>query len=306
MEYQEAKSMEKQKMQQLLEHGYQTPVYLGQGAESQAWRVWNESLHAFAVCKICPADKQAERERILLKSLQHPVFPRYMEAWTGADCSFLVMEYVPGSTLREMIRRRGRFTWKQAVHVGIELAEGLLFLHERSQPILFRDMKPDNVIIRQDGRVKLIDVGCACYEGELLSIAGSRGYSAPEQFIPATALSVESDVYALGKLLVFLLTGQEEGLPDEGGDNKESNRTVRRKRKKQIWKGVPYGLRSLVEKAARGERKERLPDMHSFLQQLAIYDGTHPFRCLCADCRAGIRQGEKEEFYYIQNVRRGM
>ena len=306
MEYQEAKSMEKRKMQQLLEHGYQTPVYLGQGAESQVWRVWNESLHAFAVCKICPADKQAERERILLKSLQHPVFPRYMEAWTGADCSFLVMEYIQGSTLREMICRRGRFAWKQAVHVGIELAEGLLFLHERSQPILFRDMKPDNVIIRQDGRVKLIDVGCACYEGEQLSMAGSRGYSAPEQFIPATALSVESDVYALGKLLVFMLTGQEEGLPDEGRDNKESNRMGRRKREKHIWKGVPYGLRSLVEKAARGERRERLPDMRSFLQQLAIYNGVHPLKRLCTDWRARIRHGEKEEFYYIQNVRRGM
>ena len=92
---------------------------------------------------------------------------------------------------------------------------------------------------------------------------------------------MESDVYALGRLLQAMLSEEEAG-------------------------GIPYGLRKLVREAVMEERTLRIPDMRSFLKQLAVYDGTHFLRRLQSDWRARMLPGQAADFYYVQNVRKGM
>lgn len=295
IENKKGNKMEDRIKQELAQHGYTAPTFLGKGAASCVWRVWDENKACFLACKISAAGKRAEREADMLKGLQHPAFPQYRQAWSRENTHFLVMEYVPGKNLREIVRRRGHLSEKQAVRIAMELAEGLIFLHERSVPVLFRDIKPENVMLRQDGRVKLIDVGCACREGDSLTIGGSRGYGAPEQFVQAGCPGVESDVYAMGKLFAYMLTGQEEGQPGTEGYPRDSR-----------WKGVSRGLRRLIEEAVCVERRMRVPDMRTFLQRLSVYDGAHPLRRVSADWQAKIRRGRAADFYYVQNVRRGM
>lgn len=279
-----------EEQRELEQKGYTMPVFLGQGAISQVWRVWNEKEQRYEACKISANGKRAEREAEILRSLRHPLFPKYRKAWQGENSFFLVMEYIPGSSLGKLVRRRGGFSWKQAVRITMELAEGLLYLHERSTPILFRDIKPDNVMIRQEGRVKLIDVGCACQEGEIGTIAGSKAYGAPEQLSGREQPGVESDVYALGKLLHYILTGRETGA----------------ELRNEKYRKIPQGLWQLAEEASCEDRKMRIPDMRTFLQRLSIYDGKCSLKRLRVDGKALFHRGTKEGFYYVQNVRRGM
>lgn len=158
----------------------------------------------------------------------------------------IFMEYIPGITLKKLIKQRGSLTEKQVTRLGCSLAEGLLFLHEQSLPIIYRDLKPENVLIQQDGRVRLIDLGCACYvEERKRTRAGTRDYAAPEQWEENGQAGVESDVYALGKLLQFTI-----GLGSES----------KRKYQHAFWE--------LLEDMTRQERKRRVPDMRIFLQRM--------------------------------------
>lgn len=280
---------------ELTSRGYSNISLIGKGGFSEVFRVWDDKRKGFLACKINVKCEMGKREAQMLRSLKHPLFPRYVESFEGVGRHFLLMEYVCGSNLRELLERRVRFTQRQAVSIAMELAQGLLWLHECSEPILFRDIKPDNVMLRQDGRVKLIDVGCMGKLKEGSVISGSKGYSAPEQFDIAARPGVESDVYALGKLLHYMLTGDDAG------------RLNRRQGVERVYyKGVSRGLIQLVEQAVQKQQSMRVPDMRIFLQRLAIYRGKSTFKSLCTDVKACLFGGEIVYYYYIQNVHKGI
>jgi len=160
--------------------------------------------------------------------------------WQDGEYGYLLMEYVPGNTVKSMLGRRGHFSVRQTIRVGMELAEGLLYLHEQTE-VLFRDVKPENIIIRQDGRVKLLDLGCVCRIGNTSGPgAGTPGFGAPEQFMEGECLDVTCDVYGLARTM-------EEMLGTMG----------RAKR-----------LKSLLKHCRSEEPKHRIPDMRLFLNLL--------------------------------------
>ena len=131
------------------------------------------------------------------KALEHPLFPRMYDFWQDGEYGYLLMEYVPGTNVKKMLERRGHFSANRTIEVGMELAEGLLYLHEQAG-LLFRDVKPENIIVRQDGRVKLLDLGCASPNGcRQESLAGTPEFGAPEQFEEGRCLDVTCDIYAL-------------------------------------------------------------------------------------------------------------
>lgn len=276
-----------QVIKELENKGYANISLIGRGGFSDVVRMWDRKRNCFLACKISCACEMAEREAAMLKMLQSPVFPRYIESFEKNEKYYLVMEYICGSTLRELQNRRGRFTQRQAVRIAMELAQGLFYLHKRSEPIIFRDIKPDNVMLRQDGRVKLIDVGCAGLLQEGGSLAGSKGYSAPEQFCREESIGVESDVYALGKLLYYMLTGEE------GREN-------------LYYRGISWGLIQLVEQATQSDRQKRIPDMHVFLQQLELYREKKSIKSRWNDMKALLHGKEIAHYCYIQNVQKGM
>lgn len=188
--------------QSLEQHGFRIVRMLGNGAFSQVLLVRQYDTGELLACKVSDRQDLARREGKLMSEIDHPLFPRFCDFWQAGERAFLLMEYVCGSSLKELLHSRGTFSQFQAARVGMELAEGLRYLHQLPEPMLFRDVKPSNVMIRQDGRVKLLDLGCACalrYPAE--GRAGTPGYAAPEQLQKDGILSPACDVYGLAKTL---------------------------------------------------------------------------------------------------------
>jgi len=160
----------------------------------------------------------AEREARVLSTLSHPNLPVYIEHFEEEGALYLVMEKIEGETLASLRKRRASLT---PAHIARFLADAdsvLLYLHSRVPPIIHRDIKPGNVILRNDGSFAFVDFGSVRDqlkpEGGS-TVVGTFGYMAPEQF-QGRALPA-SDVYAVGATALSLVTGREpEDLPHRG------------------------------------------------------------------------------------------
>ncbi|HET9222896.1 MAG TPA: SUMF1/EgtB/PvdO family nonheme iron enzyme, partial [Roseiflexaceae bacterium] len=150
------------------------------------------------------------REAALLARLSHPNLPRVIDRFDEDGKQFLVMEYVEGQTLRQaLFERGGRATLDEARDWATQLCAVLGYLHSQSPPIIYRDLKPTNVMLRPDGRLALIDFGIARFykpgQAADTAIYGTVGYAAPEQYGEGQT-DQRSDIYALGVLLFHILT----------------------------------------------------------------------------------------------------
>jgi hypothetical protein len=149
------------------------------------------------------------REAHLLSTLRHRSLPALHASFSDQDRSYLVMEAVPGPSL-EMRARFADPTEDQVLRWGIEICEVLHFLHTQPEPIIYRDLKPANVLERADtGELVLVDFGVArrTTPGDIGTAVGTPGYAAPEQY--QGLADARSDLYALGATLHRLLTGYD-------------------------------------------------------------------------------------------------
>lgn len=158
----------------------------------------------------------AEQELDLMSSLNHPAIPKMRELICEGETRYAVMEYVVGSTLKETILREQRISEEWAVKWGIELCDVLSYLHRRIPPVVYRDVKPANIILSPVFHVRLIDFGAAVNpyiikagEKKMVEIepVGTPGYAPPEQFEPGVEIDGRADIYALGATLHDMLTG---------------------------------------------------------------------------------------------------
>lgn len=245
-------------LQDSLKHkGFTTPFLIGQGAFCEVYRVREEATGRLYACKVGKGAKKAHvsREQKLLKKLKYPLFPRYKGYWEEEECSFLIMEYVAGSSLEALLRRRTSLAERQVLIILLELAEGLLYLHRRG--ILFRDVKPQNLLIRQDGRVKLLDFGCACLQNEQERVrAGTPGFAAPEQLAGEKA-DFSCDIYALGKVAQYMLSGVNPCLAAEAQFRKAWEKGHCKRR-----------LRKIIERCVKENPRERISDAYMLLRVL--------------------------------------
>lgn len=152
------------------------------------------------------------QEAELLARLQHPNLPRVTDHFTEAmGCQYLVMDYVAGGNLDDLVKRQGRLDEATALAMLREVMEAVAYLHQQQPPIIHRDIKPSNLIRRQlDGRILLVDFGIAKQQvagGGTLTAARAvtPGFAPPEQYYGRT--DARSDVYSLGATLYYLLTG---------------------------------------------------------------------------------------------------
>ena len=155
-----------------------------------------------------------EREANLLATLNHASIPRIYDYFTQDDRSYLVLEFVHGKDLEAIIGENSSFLPEdQVLAWGIELCDVLSFLHgHKPDPIIFRDMKPSNVMINNNGAVILVDFGIAktFQSGTKGTMIGTEGYSPPEQYRgEATPLA---DIYSLGATLHHALTRRDPRL----------------------------------------------------------------------------------------------
>ncbi|MBE3557599.1 MAG: tetratricopeptide repeat protein [Ktedonobacteraceae bacterium] len=156
------------------------------------------------------AESAFEREANLLADLMHPNLPRIYDHFTENERSYLVMDFIEGKTIEDYLEQAGGgpLPLEQVLRWAEELCDVLSYLH--SHQIIFRDLKPSNVMIGESGHVYLIDFGIARIfkPGQLHDTValGSPGFAAPEQY-GKTQSTPRSDIYSLGALLHCLLTG---------------------------------------------------------------------------------------------------
>ncbi|HEU5348878.1 MAG TPA: serine/threonine-protein kinase [Ktedonobacterales bacterium] len=151
------------------------------------------------------------REARVVSSLDHPNIVRVYDAGRQGEHIYFVMEYFPGSTAGQMLRERQRLPLETVVEIAVQTADALAYAHDQGR-LVHRDIKPDNLLVNERCRVKVLDFGLARIEGvRSITIAGtvvgSLYYVAPEQLLGQT-LDGRADVYALGITMYEMLTGQ--------------------------------------------------------------------------------------------------
>ena len=185
---------------------YKLIHFLGRGAFAEVYLAVNTEGKHFA-CKIGQKGASLKREADFQRTVCHPLFPAVADVGRENGREWILMEYVRGENLEELIRKNGSFSSGETAEIGKKLAEGLGYLHERRPSLLFRDIKPANVMLGMDGGVKLVDFGCVCHAGENSGIAGTVGFGAPEQFEPGAGVGPAADIYGLGKTLQAISGG---------------------------------------------------------------------------------------------------
>jgi serine/threonine protein kinase len=153
------------------------------------------------------------REALLLAGLSHPSLPRIFDHFNEGGRWYLVMEFIEGETLEDGLKRvTGKLSVAKTLELGIKLCNVLEYLHTRQPPIIFRDLKPGNVMVTPTGNVFLIDFGIARLfkpgQSKDTMAFGSPGYAAPEQYGKAQT-TPRSDIFSLGALLHHVLSGRD-------------------------------------------------------------------------------------------------
>lgn len=151
-------------------------------------------------------------ESNILKRLQHPMLPRIVDIFEDRDCIYIVEDFVEGITLDDLLKQQKKVDETQGLQWFRDLCGVLTYLHgQRPHPIIYRDMKPSNIMLQPDGSLKLIDFGIAReYKQESnadTTYIGTKGYAAPEQFGKAQT-DARTDIYSLGVTMYHLLTGK--------------------------------------------------------------------------------------------------
>lgn len=217
-------------------------------------------LHKLKPQEVIEATDTFNREVTLLSALNHPNLPKMYAHFTDASHWYLVMEYISGQTLEEYLKRsrRGHLSLKHALKIGLALANVLAYLHEQRPAVIFRDVKPANVMLTRTGQVYLIDFGIArrfsAQKKKDTGPLGSPGFAAPEQYGRAQS-DQRTDIYGLGATLQTLLTGRD---PLELRVGQPSLRT----------KLLPVALRELLASMLEADATKRPKDMQTIAECL--------------------------------------
>ncbi|RTL38043.1 MAG: serine/threonine protein kinase [Candidatus Melainabacteria bacterium] len=149
------------------------------------------------------------REASLLSGLDHPQIAKVLDNFVESGRNYLILEYIQGENLREYVRKRGSLKEELVIDLMIQMADVLNYLHEKTPPILHRDFTPDNIVIRANHSLVVIDFGAANeYIGTATgTLIGKQCYMPPEQVRGKN--DATSDLYALGCTAAFLLTGKD-------------------------------------------------------------------------------------------------
>lgn len=154
------------------------------------------------------------QEANILRSLNNEKIPRITTIENDGDSLFVVMDFLDGVTLKDFVQEKGRIPEDMAVKWMIQIVQAVGYLHsERSnkKPIFYRDMKPDNLMIRSNGVINIFDFGISVrleYPNQLPEYTlGTPGYVAPEQQKKNLPMDLRSDIYSMGRTFYFMLTG---------------------------------------------------------------------------------------------------
>ena len=205
--------------------------WIGQGGMGQVFKAVHEMLGRECAIKVLPMSKATpesianfRREIRTQAQLDHPNLVRAFDAGEDGNVHFLVVEYVAGTDLRQLIHRKKQLDIQQASNVIMQAAHGLA--HAHSHNLIHRDIKPGNILVTPEGVAKLSDLGLAGYlndsdDPRAGKTVGTADYLSPEQITSPHDITKASDIYSLGCTLYYVVTGK---VPYPGGNAKNKAR----------------------------------------------------------------------------------
>ena len=199
---------------------------VGQGGMSVVYLAMNERANKQWAIKEIRKDGVSNYEVVkqnliaetdILKRLNHSNLPSIIDVIDCEDTFLIVMDYIEGNPLSDSLKNEGAQPQEKVIEWAKQICDVLGYLHSRQPPIIYRDMKPSNVMLKPDGNIMIIDFGTA-REYKSASLAdttclGTQGYAAPEQFGGQGQTDGRTDIYCLGATLYHLITGHNPCMP---------------------------------------------------------------------------------------------
>lgn len=199
---------------------------IGQGGMSVVYLAMNERANKQWAIKEVRKDGVKDYDVVrqgliaetdILKRLNHPHLPSIIDVIDRDDTFLIVMDYIEGKSLDHWLKRDGAQPQEKVVEWAKQICDVLGYLHSRKPPIIYRDLKPANVMLKPDGQIMIIDFGTAREFKETsiedTSCLGTQGYAAPEQYGGHGQTDARTDIYTLGATMYHLLTGHNPSLP---------------------------------------------------------------------------------------------
>lgn len=242
---------------------------IGMGASGTVYKAFDKLLNRYVAIKRVERDeKWAWKEAEILKTLKHLSIPVIYDVLKEEEKVSIVMEYMEGENMLSVLEKGEPFEEKRAVEVGIRIGECLQYLHNLPEKIIYRDLKPENLIIDAEDRVKLIDFDSAFVgreNGNEVIQTGTFGYSAPEQFEQQGMVDERSDIYGFGTTLYHMLTGKNPARPP-----------YRIYKIREINPFISEELEQIVEKCMEQDKEKRYGSMEEILEELKNYQQKPP------------------------------
>lgn len=213
------------------------------------------------------------REARIAAKLNHPALVRAYDIGQTAEALYIVLEYVEGETLQQLLKRDQRLPVSRTCAIAAKVAEGLAFA--AAQGVAHRDIKPANIQLSRHGGVKVLDLGLARPEGDStltqpLVVHGTPAYIAPEQARGERKLTPKVDVYALGVVIYRCLSGRHPFAAEQTSELLSKHIHQQAPQLDQVLKGVPEGLSRLVSSMLAKDPAKR-PDASVVAVQLRQY-----------------------------------
>lgn len=217
------------------------------------------------------AERLFRREAQVLLNLYHSGIPRLYAYFAEESFSYLVQDFIPGQTLSEEFKRRKTpLSEEEVMPILTSLADILDYLHSHTPPVIHRDIKPHNLMRHQDGRIMLIDFGAVCQAAASPNanhtVIGSLGYAPPEQFLGQT--TIQSDLYAVGASVIYLLTGVPPRLLLSSSTDKLD---------KELAGKISLQLLTLLKDLVNPQVEARLPNTLTLKKRLASFNNNSNF-----------------------------
>jgi serine/threonine protein kinase len=268
---------------------YKVLERLGSGGMGSVYLCEHRFMRRRVAVKVLPAAKAEDssalerfyREARAVAALDHPNIVRAYDIDQDEKLHFLVMEYVEGASLQEIVKKHGRMDVVRATHYIRQAAIGLQHAHENG--LVHRDIKPGNVLVDRSGIVKVLDMGLARFfndnEDNLTkrhdeNVLGTADYLAPEQALDSHGVDIRADIYSLGATFYFLLTGHTPFSEGTVAQKLIWHQTRQPKSVRSLRPDVPEGLTAVLDKMMAKDPAHRYQVPGELIEALAPWTQT--------------------------------